>query len=331
MSNLDSAPVVTSSAECAAAAVEPVREVLQARQVDLGEGTPVRRLLPKRQRATIGAWCFVDHFGPLDVAGGRGMWVPPHPHIGLQTVTWLVEGEILHRDSEGNEQRIRPGQLNLMTAGRGIAHSEESLPDHPAVLHGVQLWTALPPGPDHVTPSFDHLPALPQVETDGMRITVMVGEMRGVRSEARTYSDLLGLDLDVARATDDDLPVRPDFEHGAIVLSGQAAIDGVTLRPGALLYLGTGRTRLAVRAPGPARILLLGGEPFGLPLFMWWNFVAHSMEEIVEAREDWITGRRFGEVRGFAGPRLDAPPMLPGRLKPRGGPQRADPRDARDG
>lgn len=322
MSNLERAPTLTASAECEAPAGAPSHQVLVAREVDLGEGTPVRRLLPKRERATIGAWCFVDHFGPLDVAGRRGMWVPPHPHIGLQTVTWLVEGEVLHRDSLGNEQRIRPGQLNLMTAGRGIAHAEESPADHPPALHGVQLWAALPPRHDRVEPTFDHVSQLPGERTSGMNVTVMVGEAMGLRSPARAYTGLVALELEIPEATDEDVEIRPGFEHGAIVLSGVAAVDGVDLRPGALLYLGMGRSRVAVRSPGPARILLLGGEPFDHPLFMWWNFVALSMQDIVEARAAWAAETRFGEVRGFAGPRLEAPPLPPGRLRPRGGPPR---------
>jgi quercetin 2,3-dioxygenase len=318
VSNLERAPTVTASEECEAPAREPIRELLEAREVDLGEGTRVRRLLPKRQRATIGAWCFVDHFGPLDVSGTPGMRVPPHPHIGLQTVTWLIDGEILHRDSLGNQQVIRPGEVNLMTAGRGIAHAEESQPDHPPLLHGVQLWTALPSGSNAVEAAFDHVTDLGVVETEGLRITALMGEMAGARSPAQAYSDLVGADVEVTRATDEDLPLREDFEYGAIALAGEASVDGVALRPGQLLYLGAGRRTLAVRAGAPARILLLGGEPFGEPIFMWWNFVGLSIEEITGAREDWAAGRRFGEVHGFDGPRLEAPAMIPGRLKPRG-------------
>ena len=317
MSNLERAPTATVSASCRPVAAEPVHEVLTASAVDLGEGTPVRRLLPKRQRATIGAWCFVDHFGPQDIAGLAGMRVPPHPHIGLQTVTWLLEGEVLHRDSLGTRQLIQPSQLNLMTAGRGIAHSEESPATHPPILHGVQLWTALPQRSAGVDAAFQHLPEPPAVQTAGIRATVLVGELLGARSPARTYSDLVGADLATEAATNEDLPLRPDFEHGAVVVSGEAAVDGVVLRPGSLLYLGTGRHHLAVRTAGPARVLLLGGEPFGEPLILWWNFVAHTAEEIAQARADWKAGTRFGEVHGFDGPPLPAPPLPPGRLKPR--------------
>jgi hypothetical protein len=249
------------------------------------------------------------------------MRVPPHPHIGLQTVTWLIEGEVLHRDSLGNRQSIRPGQLNLMTAGRGIAHSEESPPDHPpglpASLHGVQLWAALPSGSSRTDPGFEHVPELPVAETGGVRVTVLIGEMLDARSPARPWSELFGADVEIRSSAATDLPLRADFEYGAVVLAGEASIDGVAVRPANLLYLGTGRREIAVRATGPARILLLGGVPLDEPLFMWWNFVGHSPEEIEEARSDWEAGRRFGEVHGFDGPRMEAPSLPPGRLRPR--------------
>jgi quercetin 2,3-dioxygenase len=317
MSNLERSPTVTVSTECRPPAAAPAHELLTAREVDLGEGTPVRRLLPKRERATIGAWCFVDHFGPQDVAGRPGMQVAPHPHIGLQTVTWLLDGEVLHHDSLGNHQTIRPGELNLMTAGRGIAHAEASPPEHPPVLHGVQLWAALPGHASGIGPAFEHLAALPAARTAGMRVTVLAGELLGARSPARTWSELLGADLEVLAATDEDVALRADFEHGVVALAGEPAVDGTALRPGRLLYLGTGRRRVSVRSAGPARLLLLGGTPFGEPLFIWWNFVAHSAEEIAEARADWQAGARFGEVHGFDGPPLAAPPLPPGRLRPR--------------
>jgi len=317
MSNLERAPQLTVLEE-QPPIEQPVVEVTTAREVDLGEGTRVRRLLPKRQRSTIGAWCFVDHFGPQDIAGGRGMFVPPHPHIGLQTVTWLVEGDVLHRDSLGNEQTIHPGQLNLMTAGIGIAHAEESPADHAPVMHGVQLWVALPERSSRVDPSFDHIPDLPVVETQNARVTVLVGEILGARSPARAYSQLLGADVEIKRDATEVLPLRAPFEHGFVVLSGEATIDGVLLRPGNLLYLGLGREEITVQTSAPARLLLLGGEPFGEPIFMWWNFVAHSAEAIESARSDWENHQRFADVAGFDGPRLEAPPLPPGRLKPRG-------------
>jgi redox-sensitive bicupin YhaK (pirin superfamily) len=316
MSNLERAPQLTISEE-PPPLQQPVLEVTAAREVDLGEGTRVRRLLPKRQRSTIGAWCFVDHFGPEDISAGRGMFVPPHPHIGLQTVTWLLEGEVLHRDTLGNTQTIHPGQLNLMTAGIGIAHAEESPPDHPPVMHGVQLWVALPKRSSGVAPAFDHIPELPTLDVASARITVIVGELLGERSPAMTYSDLLGAEVEL-RGGSTQLPLRADCEYGLVALSGEATIEGVTLRPGNLLYLGLGRETVSVNALNPTRLLLLGGEPFGEPLFMWWNFVAHSAEEIERARTDWQEHRRFGDITGFDGAPLEAPPLPPGRLKPRG-------------
>jgi redox-sensitive bicupin YhaK (pirin superfamily) len=317
MSNLERESAPTLSGECRPAEKRPVQEVLAGREVDLGGGTRVLRLLPTALRATVGAWCFVDHFGPHDIAGRPGMRVPPHPHIGLQTVTWLIDGEVLHRDSLGNRLSIRPGELNLMTAGRGIAHSEESPPDHPRALHGVQLWTALPARSGRTDPGFEHVPELPVAETGGARVTMLVGEMLDARSPARAWSELFGADVEVRSSAAMELPLRADFEYGAVVLAGEASIDGIAVRPASLLYLGTGRREVAVRADRPARILLLGGVPFDEPLFMWWNFVGHSAEEIEEARSDWEAGRRFGEVHGFDGPRMEAPSLPTGRLRPR--------------
>lgn len=314
MSNLERVPQLT--ADRAPAAPRLAQEITAAREVDLGEGTPVRRLLPKRRRSTIGAWCFIDHFGPLDVAGRAGMAVPPHPHIGLQTVTWLLQGEVLHRDSLGSEQLIRPGQLNLMTAGRGVAHSEESPSDHPPVLHGVQLWVALREESSRTEPAFVHLPELPVVEISGGRISLLVGELLGARSPARTYSDLVGAEIDVVDGTEAVIDVRPDHEYGLIVVDGEASVEGSRLTPGSLLYLGSGRRTIALQTQRAARLLLIGGEPFGEPIFMWWNFVSTTADEIVRARADWEAGRRFDAVASPLA-RLEAPPLPPGRLLPR--------------
>jgi redox-sensitive bicupin YhaK (pirin superfamily) len=298
-------------------AQSPVRELTPARDTDLGPGMRVRRLLPVRNRVAVGAWCFFDHFGPVEVAGTGGLRVPPHPHIGLQTVTWLLEGDVLHRDSLGSERHVRPDQLNLMTAGRGIAHSEETPAGAPAILHGVQLWVALPGASSEVDPSFDHYPELPVVEGAGMRTTVLLGQLLGATSPARTYSDLVGADIRIAAGASDDVAIREDFEHAVAVLDGEASIDGVALRPGSLLYLGSGRVSVSVEASEPARVLLLGGAPIAESLYLWWNFVAHSATEIEAARADWEAGRRFLAVDGFDGPAMSAPPLPPGTLKPR--------------
>jgi redox-sensitive bicupin YhaK (pirin superfamily) len=304
--------------EAAVAVVnEPDSVLLPGHDVPLGRYTTVRRLLPQRPRRMVGAWCFVDHFGPDDVAGKPGMRVPPHPHTGLQTVTWLVEGEVLHRDSLGNRQSIVPGQLNLMTAGHGIAHSEESPPDHPPIMHGLQLWVALPEAARHVAPSFVHHPAVPAVRDGDTTITVVVGEVGGLRSPALVHTPLVGAEVLLAGGARTQLPLVPAFEYAILVMTGAVEVDGTALIPGSLLYLGIGRSGLAVRGDGPARLFLLGGAPFDEPLVMWWNFVGRSHEEIVEAREDWQAGRRFGAVADYQGDSLPAPPMPTTRLKAR--------------
>jgi quercetin 2,3-dioxygenase len=296
----------------------PDSVLLPGHDVPLGRYTTVRRLLPQRPRRMVGAWCFVDQFGPDDVSGTPGMRVPPHPHTGLQTVTWLVEGEVLHRDSLGSLATVRPGQLNLMTAGHGIAHSEESPPDHPPGMHGLQLWVALPGSAAQTAPDFTHHAEVPQVRDGDLTGAVVVGELAGVVSPARVFTPLVGAELHLAGGGSARLPLEPEFEYAALVMTGAAEVAGTPLTPGSLLYLGSGRGEVALRAePDGARLFLLGGEPFDDPLVMWWNFVGRSHEEVAAARDDWAAGRRFGEVSGYAGDPLPAPAMPTTRLKSR--------------
>ncbi|MFI9723551.1 pirin family protein [Streptomyces sp. NPDC052396] len=315
MSNLDRKPATTL---CGGTSSGPVRDLLPAKNVPLGESTVVRRLLPSLGRRMVGAWCFVDHYGPDDIADEPGMQVPPHPHLGLQTVSWLHDGEVLHRDSLGSLQTLRPGQLGLMTAGRAIAHSEESPREHARLLHGAQLWVALPEAHRNTAPSWEHHSQLPQVTGGGLRATVILGELAGTASPATTYTPLVGADLTLPSGTAARLPLEPDFEYAALAMSGEAEVDGVRLTPGALLYLGCGRSELPLRAEVDSALMLLGGEPFEEKILMWWNFVGRSMEEIAQAREDWMTGSRFGEVQGYDGPPLPAPMLPPVPLKARG-------------
>jgi quercetin 2,3-dioxygenase len=319
VSNLELNPQESVCGGRAAIATEPVRELLPGREVTLGpRGTVVSRTLPHRDRRMVGAWCFVDHYGPEDIAARPGMRVPPHPHTCLQTVTWLVEGEVLHRDSLGSEVVIRPGQLNLMTAGRAIAHAELSPPDHHPVLHGVQLWVALPERDRLAEPHFEHHQQLPVLADTGVAVTLLMGELAGVTSPATVYSPLLGAEISLNGGAEARLPLRSEFEYAALTLSGTVDIDGFRLARGGLLYLGTDRSDLALRAERPGRVLLLGGEPFEEQIVMWWNFVGRSHDEIVQAREDWMSGRTFGTVRGYDGDPLPAPPMPTTPLKPRG-------------
>ena len=299
----------------------PATILLEGAPVALGgpRGFAVTRTLPNRGRRMVGAWCFLDAYGPHDLGDSEGMRVGPHPHTGLQTVTWLVAGEVLHRDSLGSRQLIRPGQLNLMTAGRGIAHSEETPSEHSPALHGVQLWVALPHADRDLPPAFAHHPDLPVVAEGGLHATVIMGTFAGATSPARTHTPLVGVEFDLAADTHATMPLRPDFEYAVLTLDGAATVDDATLKPGPLLYLGSGRDTLRLGAGSAARLLLLGGEPFAERLVMWWNFVAREHDEIVEMRADWESRTpRFGEVRGYDGGRLPAPPMPITRLVPRG-------------
>lgn len=318
MSNLDTRPRLSVCGGRGEVTAEPVRELLTGREVLLGESTKVRRLLPSIGRRMIGAWCFVDHYGPDDIAQESGMQVPPHPHIGLQTVSWLRDGEVLHRDSLGSLQTVRPGELGLMTAGRGISHSEESPREHAALLHGAQLWVALPDGDRNAPPAFEHHTGLPVVTAPGLRATVIMGVLDGAASPGTTYSPLVGADIALDEGADVRLPLDPSFEYAALTMSGGAVVDGVPLTPGSLLYLGCGRTDLPLRADAATDVMLLGGEPFEEKILMWWNFIGRSHDDVAQAREDWASGARFGQVHGYDGAPLRAPdlPTLP--LKPRG-------------
>lgn len=307
MSNLERQHEPSVSTDCPEPARAPAGERIATRDAVLGEGMTIRRALPSRRRRMIGAWCFLDHFGPVDVSGGDGLRVGPHPHIGLQTVTWLLAGEILHRDSLGCVQPIRPGQLNLMTAGRGIAHSEESPGDRPPELHGAQLWIALPSAARECAPAFDHFAALPVIERDGMTLTLLLGAALGERSPGRIYTPLAGIDVAAAGAARTRLPLEPGYEYGVLVLEGSVLVEGAALAPGTLLYLGGGRAALDLAAEARARMLLIGGEPFAEEVLLWWNFVARTRAQIERARADWASGSRFGDVQGYPGPPLDAP------------------------
>jgi quercetin 2,3-dioxygenase len=306
------------------AQVHQAVDVLEARKAAIGDGTEVRRLLPQRQLRTIGAWCFLDHYGPDDTSAGEGMRVPPHPHIGLQTASWLFDGLVLHRDSLGSEQLIRPGELNLMTSGRGIAHSEESPDDRPATLHGVQLWIALPQQQKDIDPDFSHYRDLPIITSGPATVTVVAGEYQGERSPARVYSELVGLEIRFTDAGEVTLPSAEGFEYGVLSADGPAAVScpatktSVPVSPGQLAHLPAGVPEITLRAPGPSRFFVVGGVPFGEKLIMWWNFVARTAAEISGAREMWQKyNGRFGEVRGYRGDPLAAPPLPPGGLKAR--------------
>ncbi|HEV2285508.1 MAG TPA: pirin family protein [Steroidobacteraceae bacterium] len=294
----------------------PALERLEARSTEIGGGILIRRALPNRRRRTVGAWCFLDHAGPIEFDAGGGMHVGPHPHIGLQTFTWLIEGEVVHRDSLGNEQLITPGQVNLMTAGSGIAHAEDSAPGSGGRLHAAQLWIALPEHERRRAPAFRNYPHLPLIERGGFSVRVLAGSACGETSPAEVYSPLIGLDVASTGRAALELPLETAFEHAALVLAGTASVAGETLTPGTLLYLGTGRETIALRTDAAARVLLIGGTPFGEEILVWWNFVARTRAEIAAATSDWNAGRHFGPVHGSPAPRLIAPDAAGLNLRP---------------
>ncbi|MEV7271738.1 pirin family protein [Streptomyces bacillaris] len=318
MSNLDRQATPSVCGGRGFVVAEPVRELLTPRRVPLGESTEVRRLLPNLGRRMVGAWAFVDHYGPDDIADEPGMQVPPHPHMGLQTVSWLHDGEVLHRDSLGSLQTVRPRELGLMTSGRAISHSEESPKPHARFLHGAQLWVALPDEHRHVEPHFQHHTGLPAVTAPGLTATVILGELDGAASPGTAYTPIVGADLALTEGAEARLPLNPDFEYAVLSMSGEAEVDGVPVLPGSMLYLGCGRRELPLRALSDAGLMLLGGEPFEEEIVMFWNFIGRSHEEIARAREEWMAGERFGEVKGYDGDRLAAPELPPVALKPRG-------------
>lgn len=235
--------------------------------------------------------------GPATVTDDRGLDVGPHPHIGLQTVTWLISGEALHRDSLGSEQVIAPGQLNLMTAGHGISHSEEATGRYAGELQGIQLWVAQPEQTRHGDPAFEHHAELPRLDLDAGTATVLVGQLSGVSSPARRDTDHLGVDLDL-RAGTSEVPLDPAHEHALVALEGRVTVDGHEVEPGVLAYLGVGHASCSLRADGPVRAMLLGGAPFEDELVMWWNYVARTRGEVVEAHQAWTERdtARFGSV-----------------------------------
>ncbi len=271
----------------------PSLVITESHVTDVG-GLEVHRSLPRHGQRMVGAWCFLDRFGPIDVTPERTMTVGPHPHIGLHTVTWLLQGEVLHSDSLGNQQPIRPGQLNLMTAGSGIVHAEDAR-ERSRALDGVQLWVAQLESTRHGPPSFAHHADLPRVDLPQGQATVLVGEFAGWRSPATMDSALMG--VDIAASGPFDVPLDPAFEHAIAVLHGSVRIENSQASPNELVYLGTDRRGLALFLEEGSRILLLGGRPFPEEIAMWWNFVARHRTELARAYQDWTDRTdRFGSV-----------------------------------
>jgi hypothetical protein len=287
---------------------EAVFERLPAHETSIGT-LSILRALPVRQKRLVGPWCFLDRFGPLSFSDAKPMDVAPHPHIGLQTVSWLLQGEIVHNDSLGGEALLRPGGINVMTSGSGIAHAEETPPKNSGLLNGVQLWVALPDDARNGQASFQHIEKVPVVEQAGGKASVFAGSMLGHTSPAKHFSPILGMEIKVCPNARLELPLEPSFEHAALLLTGDAEIDRQAIDSTGLSYLGTSRSSVDLKSRDGCRVLLVGGPPFPEKILMWWNFVARTPEEIAHARSDWQHHQRFGKVKAYKGQRLDAPPL----------------------
>lgn len=315
----DDAVATESAVECAG----PRTLLLEAREVPLGgvRAMSVHRALPQRELPLVGAWCFLDRFGPQETR----MRVEPHPHIGLQTVTWPYLGDVRHRDSVGSDVVVRRGALNLMTSGAGIAHSEYSVGEDAAPLDALQLWVALPESRRHGGPAFEQHAVLPELELrpaagEPGSATVVLGELAGVASPATVYTPIVGAELRIPAGSTVTVPLDPSWEHALVAVYGEAGVaadagDDVVVDAAHLLYLGTHRDGVVISSPAGATLFLLGGEPFEDDVVMWWNFVGRTHEEIVEAREAWESGSaRFGRVIDHGDERIPAPPMPAVRL-----------------
>ena len=335
MSRLDVGPEDrVTAAECTG----PMAVILQAREVPLGgvRNMHVRRTLPQRDLPMVGAWCFLDRFGPQPTR----MRVEPHPHIGLQTVTWPLLGEVRHRDTIGSDVVVTRGALNLMTSGHGIAHSEYSLGEEEIPLDALQLWVALPESARHMAPAFEQHTELPRLSAPGLEALVVMGEFGGVTSPATAHTPIVGAEVRIAAGATVRLPLHAHWEYALLgvvgtieVATGETSTEsnidsntdsstdvatGTRVDDEALLYLGIGREHIDVYAPDGATVFLVGGEPFPEQIIMWWNFVGRTHEEIVAAREDWERDSpRFGRVPGHGDERIPAPPMPGVRLTTR--------------
>jgi quercetin 2,3-dioxygenase len=301
---------VVAAEPCLALGAEQERlESYPGREIALG-GLTVNRLLPVKGKRLIGPWCFLDRYGPLTFTAGMPMDVAPHPHIGLQTVTWLLDGEVVHDDSLGSESLLRPGGVNVMTAGAGIAHAERTPTANSGRLSGVQLWVALPERDRHMPAAFQHVDRVPLADAQGAIVQVFAGTLGSAAAPSLHFSDLLGVDVQVHPRAQVTLPLRPVDEHALIVLGGDCSVEGQRLDSGVLYYLGTRRSEVCLSSREGGRVLLVGGPPFPETILMWWNFVARTPQEIADARTDWEERRRFGEVPAYGGPRLDAPSLV---------------------
>lgn len=332
MSNLEQAP---AEIDCVNRAAHATVEILEPRPVPLGgtRAMTVYRTLPQKQRSLIGAWCFLDHYGPDDVTQGPGMAVPRHPHTGLQTVSWLFTGAIEHLDSAGFAATVVPGEVNLMTAGYGITHSEFSTSDT-TVLHGAQLWVALPDHARNMPPTFENYRPEP-LTGEGWSLSVFLGTMAVDRqtstSPVTTHSEISGAELTLQPNTEVVIAIAPHHEHGVMVDTGTPVVNGRSLGHRELGFISRGHGELRIQSGNdPVRVLVIGGEPLNEEILMWWNFVGRSHEEVVAFRRQYqaeigaepgdVSENRFGPFPQDTAAPLPAPALPTVRLRPRQNP-----------
>lgn len=289
-------------------------QILETRSVKLNTrvNIEVRRTIPNRKLRSIGAFCFVDYFGPTDQT--EAMVVAAHPHTGLQTVTWLFEGEVEHRDSLGSIQVIKPGQLNLMTAGKGISHSELSKKTE-GRLHGIQLWVALEDKDRFTEPSFEHVNENQELTKEGLKLKVFMGELMGINSPAKLYSKLVAAEIEL-QPGEHVLDVDPEFEHGLLLVEGDYKSEGEKVQEAELVYFEKGQSEIKISVKTKTKLVLVGGEPFKERLVMWWNFIARSHQEIEQMRAMWNDQQNrkdgtdnFGVFKDEVGSWIPAPKM----------------------
>ncbi len=329
MSNLEQAP---AEIDCCAGQSPSEIEILEPREVPLGglRAMTVFRTLPQKQRSLIGAWCFLDHYGPDDVTITGGMNVPRHPHTGLQTVSWLFTGAINHLDSAGFVSTVRPGEVNLMTAGHGISHSE-ILTEGTTILHGAQLWTALPDGARDMEPTFENYRPEP-MHGDGWSLSVFLGSLavgsQSSTSPVKTHTELSGAELRLAPGAEIEIVVPEHHEHGVLLDSGSLEVNGHQLEARELGYVRAGGRCLRLKAGNePVLALVIGGEPLNEDILMWWNFVGRSHEEVLAFRAQWqaeigaepgdASEDRFGPFPPNTPAALPAPALPTVKLRPR--------------
>ncbi|MDF1520812.1 MAG: pirin family protein [Brevefilum sp.] len=283
-------------------------EAYANRRTNLGE-LAISRALPIRNRRMIGPWCFLDRFGPMTFSASKPMNVPPHPHIGLQTVTWLLQGEILHTDSIDSEAIVRPGGVNVMTAGAGIAHAEKTPVKNNGVLNGVQLWVALPDSHRHTSPSFASIEKVPVIERQAGTLQLIAGKFSNHELSEHYYSEIIGLGIKIHPGKTLEFDLDPAFEHAMLLLEGDCSFEGQKLEQEMLYYFGTCRNNISLSTQNGGQLLLVGGPPFPEKILMWWNFIARTPDEIAKARADWEETNSFGTVRGMHQTRLSAPSL----------------------